>query len=142
MSGCDSIVTLNLTVNDVFQTSLVEEICDGETYTVGPSGYTQSGVYEDILTASNGCDSTVNLDLTVHPIQETSLVETICFGDNYGVGSSSYNTSGIYQDIIPSAVTGCDSIINLDLTVRDEITTGLTEVVCFGGDFSVGTSTY
>ncbi|MCB0596899.1 MAG: hypothetical protein KDD28_22635, partial [Phaeodactylibacter sp.] len=142
VSGCDSIVTLNLTVNDVFQTSLVEEICDGETYTVGPSGYTQSGVYEDILTASNGCDSTVNLDLTVHPIQETSLVETICFGDNYGVGSSSYNTSGIYQDIIPSAVTGCDSIINLDLTVRDEITTGLTEVVCFGGDFSVGTSTY
>ncbi|MCB9285731.1 MAG: gliding motility-associated C-terminal domain-containing protein [Lewinellaceae bacterium] len=141
-SGCDSIVTLNLTVNEVFQTDLLEEICDGETYTVGTSGYTQTGVYQDVLTASNGCDSVVNLDLTVHPIPETNLVETICYGDTYPVGNSSYSTTGIYQDIIPSVTTGCDSIVNLDLTVRDEITTELTEVVCYGGDFTVGSSTY
>ena len=141
-SGCDSIVTLNLTVNEVFQTDLQEEICDGETFMVGPSGYTQSGIYQDVLTASNGCDSTVNLDLTVHPIQETNLVETICFGDNYPVGNSSYDATGTYQDIIPSVVTGCDSIVNLNLTVRDEITTELTEIVCYGGGFTVGNSTY
>ncbi|MCB0562618.1 MAG: hypothetical protein KDD09_26885, partial [Phaeodactylibacter sp.] len=141
-SGCDSIVVLNLTVNEIFETNLQEEICDGETYTVGTSGYTQSGIYQDVLTASNGCDSTVNLDLTVHPILETNLVETICFGDTYPVGNSTYGSTGNYQDIIPSVVTGCDSIVNLALTVRDEITTQLTETVCFGGDFTVGNSTY
>ncbi len=142
VSGCDSIVILNLTVNEVYQANLVEEICDGETYTVGPSGYTTSGTYQDVLIASNGCDSTVNLSLTVHPIQEANLVETICFGETYPVGNSSYSTSGIYQDIIPSVVTGCDSIVNLDLTVRDEISTELNEIVCYGGDFTVGNSTY
>ena len=71
----------------------------------------------------------------------TGLVEVICFGDSYSVGSSSYSASGQYQDIL-TAATGCDSIVNLELTVRDEIATALTQVVCYGDDFTVGASTY
>ncbi|MCB0571052.1 MAG: gliding motility-associated C-terminal domain-containing protein [Phaeodactylibacter sp.] len=141
VTGCDSIVTLNLLVNPVFETNLTEEICDGESYPVGGSTYTTSGNYQDILTASNGCDSVVNLALTVHPIPVTNLAEVVCFGDTYSVGSSTYSASGSYQDIL-TAVTGCDSIVNLALTVRPEITTGLTQVLCYGEDFTVGTSTY
>jgi gliding motility-associated-like protein len=142
-SGCDSIVTLNLTVNEVFETNLTEEICDGESFTVGSSTYTTTGMYQDVLTASNGCDSTVNLNLTVHPIPMTSLQDTLCFGDSFTVGSSSvYSTTGVYIDTLSSVVTGCDSIVTLDLFVRPEVTTSLTEIVCFGDDFTVGTSTY
>jgi gliding motility-associated-like protein len=141
-TGCDSIVTLNLTVNEVFETDLVEAICAGETYQVGDDFYDSSGVYQNILLASNGCDSTVNLTLTVNPIPVTDLTEVLCFGETYTVGSSTYTSSGVYQDILTSVVTGCDSIVNLDLTIRPEITTSLTEVVCFGETFSVGSSTY
>jgi len=141
-SGCDSVITLNLTVNEVYETDLIEEICDGQAYQVGTSAYTQSGIFQDMLTATNGCDSMVTLDLTVHPIPETNLVETICFGDSYPVGASSYNTSGQYQDIIPSVVTGCDSIVNLNLTVREEIRTGLEREICDGEVFTVGSSAY
>jgi gliding motility-associated-like protein len=141
-TGCDSIVTLNLTVNEVFETDLVEAICDGETYQVGNDFYDASGVYQNILLASNGCDSTVNLLLTVNPIPVTAITEVLCFGETYTVGSSTYTASGIYQDILTSLVTGCDSIVNLDLTIRPEITTSLTQVVCFGETFSVGNSTY
>ncbi|MCG8328596.1 MAG: gliding motility-associated C-terminal domain-containing protein [Chitinophagales bacterium] len=142
ISGCDSIVTLNLTVNEVFETFLVEEICDGESFPVGTFVYDTSGIYQNTLTASNGCDSVVNLDLTVHPILMTSLIDTICFGDSYTVGFSTYNSTGIYTDILPSVVTGCDSIIMLDLFVRPEVTTSLTEIICYGDDFTVGASTY
>lgn len=140
-NGCDSIVNLNLTVNPVFTTDLTEFICDGETYSVGNSNYTVSGVYQDVLTASNGCDSTVNLNLTVYPIPVTNLTEVVCFGDSYSVGNSTYTATGTYQDVL-TAATGCDSIVNLNLTVRNQILTNLTQTVCFGDSYTVGNSTY
>jgi gliding motility-associated-like protein len=142
VSGCDSIVTLNLIVNEVFETFLAEEICDGFTYEVGTSSYSSTGVYQDVLMASNGCDSTVNLNLTVHPIPMTSLVDTLCFGDDFSVGTSTYTSTGIYVDTLTSLVTGCDSIVTLDLFVRPQVTTALDEIICFGDSYTVGTSTY
>ncbi|NUN99466.1 MAG: gliding motility-associated C-terminal domain-containing protein, partial [Saprospiraceae bacterium] len=140
-NGCDSIVNLVLTVNPVFVTDLTEFICDGESYSVGSSSYTVSGVYQDILTASNGCDSTVNLNLTVHPIPVTNLTEVVCFGDSYTVGSSTYTASGTYQDVL-TAATGCDSIVNLNLTVNPVYAISLTELICDDETFTVGNTSF
>jgi gliding motility-associated-like protein len=140
-TGCDSIVNLNLTVNPVFTTILTEAICDGESFTVGTSTYTVSGTYTDVLTATNNCDSTVTLNLTVHPIPVTNLTEIVCAGASFTVGSSTYSTSGTYQDVL-TAFTGCDSIVNLNLTVRTPITTSLTRAICDGESFAVGSSSY
>ena len=141
ISGCDSIITLNLNVNPVFETFLNEEICEGESYAVGTFIYQQTGMYQNILTASNGCDSTVNLDLTVHPILYTSLSDTLCFGDSFSVGSSTYSETGIFVDTLTD-LNGCDSIITLDLFVRPQVNTSLDETICYGDDFTVGNSTY
>lgn len=142
VTGCDSIVNLELTVNPTFETNLVEAICDGNSYTVGSSVYTESGTYQDLLTASNGCDSMVNLALTVNPILQTDLQETLCFGETYTVGNSTYAQTGTYQDVLTSVVTGCDSIVTLDLTVPELIQTNLSETLCFDETYTVGNSTY
>jgi len=141
VTGCDSIVNLNLTVNPTFTTTLTEAICDGESFTVGTSTYTVSGVYTNVLTASNGCDSTVTLNLTVHPIPMTNLVRTICAGESFTVGTSTFSTTGTFQTIL-TAATGCDSIVNLNLTVRAPIATTLNRAICNGQTFTVGTSNY
>ncbi len=140
-TGCDSIVNLNLTVNPVFSTNLTRAICQGQTFSVGNSVYNTSGIYTDVLVASNGCDSTVTLNLTVHPIPVTNLVRTICAGETFTVGNSTFNATGTYQTVL-TAFTGCDSIVNLNLTVRAPITTALTQAICQGQSFSVGNSTY
>ncbi len=140
-TGCDSIVTLNLTVNDVYTTDLAVAICDGDVMPVGDSLYTVAGIYQNILVAANGCDSTVNLDLSIIPIEVTDLDVSICQGETYSVGGSTYNSSGVYQDIL-MASTGCDSIVNLDLTVIPTAETFLTEEICDGGSFEVGLSSY
>ncbi|MCB0581308.1 MAG: hypothetical protein KDD10_18610, partial [Phaeodactylibacter sp.] len=99
-------------VHPIPMTALVEEICDGESYPVGNSVYTTSGTYRDVLSSVvTGCDSIVDLDLTVHPIPMTALVEEICDGESYPVGNSVYTTSGTYRDVLSSVVTGCDSIV-------------------------------
>ncbi|MEM1320597.1 MAG: PA14 domain-containing protein, partial [Bacteroidota bacterium] len=140
-NGCDSIIVLNLTVLPTSTTNLTESICDGDSYTVGTSTYTTGGTYTDVLTAANGCDSTVTLTLTILSEPTTTLTESICDGDSYTVGTSTYTTGGTYTDVL-TAANGCDSIVNLTLTVLPEPTTTLTESICDGGSYTVGTSTY
>src|SRR5690606_9192827 len=141
INGCDSTVILNLTVHPLFETVLNEQICDGDSFTVGSSIYTTSGTYTDILPDVNGCDSTVILNLTVHPLFETVLNEEICDGDTYTVGTSIYNTSGTYTDILPY-VNGFRSTVILNLTVHPLFEIILNEEICDGDSYTVGKSIY
>ena len=65
--GCDSTITLDLTVNYSTTSSITESVMD--IYTA-PSGatYTTSGIYTDVVLNSVGCDSTITIDLTVNYI--------------------------------------------------------------------------
>src|SRR5690606_7089821 len=116
-SGCDSLVTLDLTVNPTFAVNLVETICEGESVSVGGNVYTTSGNYSETLTTATGCDSLVNLELIVNPTFAVNLVETICEGESVSLGGNVYNTSGNYSETL-TTTTGCDSIVSLNLTVN------------------------
>jgi len=67
-SGCDSIALLNLTILAPVSFSQDAAICQGETITVGNQTYFENGIYQDILTAQNGCDSIVTTNLTVNDL--------------------------------------------------------------------------
>ena len=124
-NGCDSIVTLHLTVKHSV-TELVEATaCD--SYIWNDSTYAESGVYSKIFTAANGCDSTVTLNLTInHSV--TELVEaTAC--DSYTWNDSTYTESGIYSKIL-TAANGCDSTITLHLTVNYAVIEHVEATAC------------
>ncbi len=140
-NGCDSTVNLTLTVLDLSYTSLNEKICMGEHFFVGTSDYTTSGNFSDTLLAANGCDSIISLNLEVAPIYDMTITTSICDGATYQVGTSSYNATGLYQDILTS-VDGCDSIVNLNLTVTNFYETPLTKAICEGETYSVGSNTF
>ncbi|HMQ48847.1 MAG TPA: hypothetical protein PKA00_03335, partial [Saprospiraceae bacterium] len=141
-TGCDSIVTLNLVVNEIYDVVLDEVICDGESFAVGSSSYNNTGTYVNVLTSSSGCDSTVTLNLTVNDIRQTSLSQTLCFGSSFSVGNSTYSNTGIFRDTLLSVETNCDSIVTLNLTILPQIITTISPTICFGDSFSVGNSTY
>ncbi len=70
LNGCDSIVTLNLSVDQVIN-GMHESItiCAGQLpYNWNGHLYTAAGNYQLAYTGSNGCDSIIELDLTVDPI--------------------------------------------------------------------------
>src|SRR6185295_10988156 len=115
-NGCDSIVTLHLTVRPVKTNLLSISICQGDSIVVGTSVYRNTGIYVDILTGSNGCDSTVVTNLTVRNISAVMLNPVRCLGDSFIVGSSVYILSGTYIDTLVKS-NGCDSIVTTTLTV-------------------------
>lgn len=120
---------------------LVEQICQGDSIMVGDSVVFDQGNYRFELESFAGCDSIVDLDLTVINtiIQDVDL--TICEGDSVAVGPSVYRIQGSYTDTLQSSL-GCDSIVNLNLEVLQPIITNLTELICPGERFEVGDSTF
>ena len=115
-NNCDSLVNLDLTVLLADTVNLTVAICAGDSFAVGDSSYTITGNYENLLVGAAGCDSLVRLDLTVVNALFTDLIETICAGDGFAVGDSTYTLPGNYSNLLQSA-SGCDSTVTLDLTV-------------------------
>jgi gliding motility-associated-like protein len=74
VNGCDSIIHLDLTVLPPLTTTTQDTICAGETYAVGDSLFSASGSYEVVILSETGCDSTINLTLTVLDIPVSILV--------------------------------------------------------------------
>ena len=68
------------------------------------------------LTNVNGCDSTAILNLTINNAVTTSNTVSICSGDSFTVGTSTYNTDGTYTDVL-TTIDGCDSTVTTILTL-------------------------
>ena len=62
--GCTGIDTVVVTVLENATSTLTETALD--SYTLNGQTYTQSGTYTQTLTAANGCDSTITLNLTLN----------------------------------------------------------------------------
>ncbi|MBS1625748.1 MAG: T9SS type A sorting domain-containing protein, partial [Bacteroidetes bacterium] len=74
VSGCDSIVTLNLMVNAVSAVTVFQTICSGDIYWFGGDSLSQAGVYRDSLQSIYGCDSIVTLFLIVHQRPQATII--------------------------------------------------------------------
>jgi hypothetical protein len=122
--ACDSIVTLNLTVNPYKRSTTDAAVCEGQSYFFNNQNYFQAGVYYDTL-ATAGCDSIIKLSLTVNPYKRgDTILQFICEGERYEFNNRSYTETGIYFDTLTTS--GCDSIIALQLTVYPAPSTQIT----------------
>jgi gliding motility-associated-like protein len=110
-NGCDSVRTLHLEVFNSIDTVIAYSACQGDTY----YGYSNTGTYVDVFTGSNGCDSTRTIVLAINPITVTTLQVVNCNREPYYFNDLSIAIPGIYRDTLV-AVSGCDSIIVLELT--------------------------
>lgn len=63
-SGCDSVVTLYLTLNNSVVTIIDTTIQQGDSISIGGNIYTQPGNYNDTLQTVNNCDSIVKINIT------------------------------------------------------------------------------
>lgn len=122
-------------------TFLNETICLGDSYQVGSQNFSASGLYHVNLLGQGLCDSVVQLQLAAVSTLRTRLVDTICFGDTYRVGGIEYDQTGIFETPL-TAAAGCDSIVTLELVVRDRIATDTVVARCAGDFFQIGTEQF
>ena len=131
VAGCDSVATLNLTVNPQVTNLTSLTICDDQlSYTWNGLTFNAAGSQSITLTSVAGCDSVANLNLTVNPQVTSTTSLTICDDQlPYTWNGLTFNASGS-QSVTLTSVAGCDSVATLNLTVNPQVTSTTSLTIC------------
>ena len=116
--------------------ALNQSICRGETTLFGFEADT-SGVYVQNLQSMYGCDSTVVLDLTVHPTYNDTITAEICDNEvytqyNFNTSEAGYHTQNL------QTINGCDSIVVLNLTIHPTFSDTTIAEICSNDRYTRG----
>ena len=127
-NGCDSTVTLDLTINSSSSSTLTVNACD--SYTWDGVTYDSTGTYTNVYTGANGCDSTVTLDLIINYSSSSTVTVTAC--DLYIWDGVTYDSTGTYTNVY-TGVNSCDSIVQLNLTIINlsSLIQNIDSVLCY-----------
>lgn len=127
-SRCDSILQLNVTVNTSSKSKINPVVCSEFTSPSKKYTYQKSGTYYDTLVNSTGCDSIIEINLTVNYPTTYKVSKTVC-GSYTSANGNVYTSTGVYTDTLKN-VNGCDSFIITDLTVNYSSKSQVTLTVC------------
>lgn len=129
MYGCDSIVTLNLTMSYSSTGTDIQSACDSYTWMDGVTYTASTNSPTWILPSANGCDSVVTLNLSLTYSSTGTDVQTAC--DSYTwIDGITYTSSTNSPTWIVSNAAGCDSLVTLNLTITNSNSTTDTQIAC------------
>ena len=91
------------------------------SYTLNTQTYNSTGTYIQTLANANaaGCDSIINLNLTINNSNGSTLNITNC--GPYTLNNQTYSATGAYTQLTQN-IAGCDSTITLNLTIVGSLT--------------------
>ncbi len=90
------------TLDNFITTPLDTAICEGNTLQIADTTLTTAGQHQLLLPGMLNCDTILDVNLTIHPIEQTTLDTFICPG------------TSVPMENMEVASTGCDSIITLN----------------------------
>lgn len=131
LNGCDSLVTLNLTILEPTTSEENVEAC--ESYDWNGVTYDVSGTYQEMFVNAAGCDSTATLNLTI--LEPTSGEESVAVCESYEWNNNIFTVSGTYQEVLMNAA-GCDSTATLNLTILEPTTSEESVEACVSYDWN------
>ncbi|MDX9931245.1 MAG: hypothetical protein RB294_01570 [Bacteroidales bacterium] len=126
--GCDSLVTLNLTVKNSTYFTDNHSSCDSFTWIDGNTYFEDTDTARFFLTNAAGCDSVITLDLEIlsdHVTDIVSACDSFTWID--GITYTASNNTSVYQI---TNLAGCDSVVSLDLTLNHSSAVGDVHFSC------------
>lgn len=124
--GCDSMITLNLTITNSTASTDVVSACDSYTWIDGNTYTINNSTATHVIPNAVGCDSTITLNLTLNYSTAFTDVVSACNSYTWINGNTYTTNNNTATHTIPIAA-GCDSVITLDLTIRNS--TASTDVI-------------
>nr|MCR4811519.1 fibronectin type III domain-containing protein [Bacteroidales bacterium] len=116
--GCDSTVTLQLTINRSIHDTLTQTACDSYTWQQNMATYDSTGVYTMAVEQESGCPAQYVLNLTINNGSHNVFTDTACNTYTWERDSLTYGVSGTYTYSYTND-SGCTSVDTLYLTIAD-----------------------
>jgi gliding motility-associated-like protein len=130
------VICKKIEILDIPLTPTEQQVCFGECYNFYNSLYCESGIYREILTAINGCDSIIELSLTVSNQIFATASLRICKGDTLTIGDQRLTEAGVHQAIVRNQEE-CSIYLTLNLLVIEcniRTSASVQHVQCNGTD--------
>ena len=149
ISGCDSVVNITVTENPHIFSVIDTSICSNDSILINGTIYGANNLSgQETFTASNGCDSTVNITITSIPTVSFSLDTTICSNDSITINGTIYDINNSSGQEIYSSANGCDSTVFINVTFNQQptITSNFSDTTVCEDDtimiYGIGASYY
>jgi len=127
-ANCSDTFSTQIIVNPVRTSTQTASACQQYTWPVNNQIYLQSGSYTHTVTASNGCDSVISLNLSITQPSSNTTTVTACNSYTWTLNNQTYTQSGSY-----SIVNGCNTqILNLTIAQNPLIAITNDTTVCRG----------
>ena len=139
--GCDSILAIVIDRSDTLRETIYRNMCFGSYFILNGETFTDTGTYKQHLNNVDGCDSILTLVLTYADTLRDTIHPIICAGDTFDHNGVKYFRTGMYNQYWLSLM-GCDSLIYIDLTVRDTIFGHVYDTICAGASVTYNGETF
>jgi len=125
-TGCDTVLSINLTVLPAASSSVDTTICNGATF----EGFATTSTHIRNLTTASGCDSIRTIRLTVLPAAISSVDTSICPGASF----EGFSVAGTHIRNLTTAF-GCDSVRTIRLGILPAPASSIDTTICNGASF-------
>lgn len=116
-AGCDSTYTIHLTLLPIYDTTYDTIACNGATLEIDGNPYIVPATVTLHHTATNGCDSTIHINLLPFPQYDTTYYISIPDTESYEWVDGNIYTASTNTTLTLTDRNGCDSILRLALEV-------------------------
>jgi len=121
VDGCDSLVEVSMFFNGMDSTSYNLVLCQGDSIVINGNSYNEDNPYgTETLTSHSGCDSIININLEFQQSIQVNFHRSICASDSILINGNSYNEDNPSGIETLSTLSGCDSIINIELEILSD----------------------
>jgi gliding motility-associated-like protein len=145
--GCDSIYKIEILFHDPPIEFLRPEICRNQSIIINGKEYdlANSSGYDSIPEGSvYGCDSFVVVNVQFSDVKSGEYQQEICKDDLINIEGVVFDKDNLTESIlIPGgSVTGCDSIVNVNILIREDNFIDFQAIICAGDSMRIGKSWY
>ena len=141
--NCTAIEAVNASVLSNSTANFNATICPGGAVVYNGTTYDSNNLSgTEILVAANGCDSIVNVAITVQQSVSGSFSTSICENDSLVYNGTVYNSNNLSGSDTLVSSGGCDSIVTVTIGLLLNSTAAVNATICSGDSFSYNGVTY
>ena len=140
--GCDSVILIDLNFSDTYTDEVTHDGCIGDGYTVVVGGTTydeNNPTGTETLPGNPGCDTVVTIDLQFNTEITHEENHNRCVDDGFSITVNNvlYDENNPTGTETITSVSGCDSVVTIDLFFADTIRRIENHHHCEGDGFSI-----
>jgi hypothetical protein len=94
-------------------------LCEGRSVSVNGVTYSKVGEYQQKYQTKTGCDSIINIKVTVGQVTKSSTTIVFCKGDSVYLNKQYFKKAGVYIQNLRN-VSGCDSILEVNVIEKPQ----------------------